>query len=242
MNDVAVIPPISQRPRKPRGKFITFEGGEGSGKSTQVKLLAARLNEAGISSSTTREPGGSPSAEDIRKLLVSGSVARWDPLTELLLHNAARREHLRNLIQPVLYRGVWLISDRFVDSTMAYQGYGHGLGRPLVEQLHKIIADGFMPDLTLILDIPTEVGVARAKARSEELKAKNPDMKTEDRYERMAGPFHRRLRRGFLDIAKQEPQRCRVIDASSTIDEVADKVWAAVTEKFALAELAPKSA
>jgi dTMP kinase len=241
MNDVAVIPPISQRPRKPRGKFITFEGGEGSGKSTQVKLLAARLKEAGLSSSITREPGGSPSAEDIRKLLVSGSVARWDPLTELLLHTAARREHLRNLIQPVLFRGVWLICDRFVDSTMAYQGYGLGLGRPLVEQLHKMIADDFMPDLTLVLDITTETGIGRAKARSVELKAKNPDMKTEDRYERMAEPFHRRLRRGFLDIAKHDPERCRVIDASGTIEEVADKVWAAVTEKFPLPELAAKS-
>lgn len=235
MNDVAVIPPISQRPRRPRGMFITFEGGEGSGKSTQVKLLAARLKEAGIQSSTTREPGGSASAEDIRKLLVSGSVARWDPLTELLLHSAARREHLRNLIQPVLHRGVWLISDRFVDSTMAYQGYGHGLGRPLVEQLHHIIAGDFMPDLTLILDIPTETGVERAKARSKELKAQNPDMKTEDRYERMAGAFHRRLRRGFLDIAKHDPERCRVIDASGSIEVVAEKVWAAVAEKFALA-------
>jgi len=236
-----VNPPMPMPPRRKRGMFITFEGGEGSGKSTQVKRLAERLKQAGINSSTTREPGGSPSAEDIRKLLVSGSVARWDPLTELLLHNAARREHLRNLIQPVLNRGVWLISDRFVDSTMAYQGYGLGLGRSLVETLHKIIADDFMPDLTLMLDITTEVGVARAKARSQELKAKNPDMKTEDRYERMAGPFHRRLRRGFLDIAKQEPERCRVIDASGTIDEVADKVWAAVTEKFALPELTAKS-
>ncbi len=231
-----VNPPIRMPPPRKRGRFITFEGGEGSGKSTQVKLLAARLKEAGISSSTTREPGGSPSAEDIRKLLVSGSVARWDPLTELLLHNAARREHLRNLIQPVLNRGVWLISDRFVDSTMAYQGYGLGLGRDLVQTLHKIIAEDFMPDLTLVLDITTEVGVARAKARSQALKAKTPDMKTEDRYERMAGPFHRRLRRGFLDIAKHEPERCRVIDASGSIDEVAAKVWAAVSEKFALTE------
>jgi dTMP kinase len=233
-----VNPPIKALPRRPRGKFITFEGGEGSGKSTQAKLLAERLKQVGISSSITREPGGSPSAEDIRKLLVSGSVARWDPLTELLLHTAARREHLRNLIQPVLSRGVWLISDRFVDSTMAYQGYGLGLGRALVETLHKIIADDFMPDLTLVLDIPTETGVSRAKARSQALKAKNPDMKTEDRYERMAGPFHRRLRRGFLDIAKHEPERCRVIDASGSIEEVAAKVWAAVTEKFALAETA----
>ncbi|MFN4281880.1 MAG: dTMP kinase [Alphaproteobacteria bacterium] len=229
-------PPFKAPPRRKRGMFISFEGGEGSGKSTQVKLLAERLKQAGISSSTTREPGGSPSAEDIRKLLVSGSVARWDPLTELLLHTAARREHLRNLIQPVLNRGVWLISDRFVDSTMAYQGYGLGLGRPLVEMLHKIIADDFMPDLTLVLDIPTETGIARAKARSQALKAKNPDMKTEDRYERMAGPFHRRLRRGFLDIAKQDPERCRVIDASGDIEEVAAKVWAAVAEKFALAQ------
>jgi dTMP kinase len=236
LTDEEVNPPID-RPspkRKPAGKFITFEGGEGSGKSTQVQLLAERLKQAGLQSSTTREPGGSPSAEDIRKLLVSGAVARWDPMTELLLHTAARREHLRNLIQPVLNRGVWLISDRFVDSTMAYQGYGYGLGRETVESLHRMIAGDFMPDLTLILDIPTEDGLARAKVRSDAGKAKNPTVKAEDRYERMAKPFHRRLRRGFLDIARQDPERCRVIDASQGIDAVAADVWKAVTEKFEL--------
>jgi dTMP kinase len=232
MNEVN--PPVLPPPRRKRGMFITFEGGEGSGKSTQVKLLAERLKKAGVQSSATREPGGSPSAEDIRKLLVSGSVARWDPLTELLLHTAARREHLRNLIQPVLSRGVWLISDRFVDSTMAYQGYGLGLGRPLVETLHKIIADDFMPDLTLVLDLPAEIGLARAKLRSDAAREKAPGVKLEDRYERMAGPFHRRLRRGFLDIAKHDPERCRVIDASRDIEAVADDVWTAVTEALEL--------
>lgn len=222
--------------KKTTGRFITFEGGEGAGKSTQIERLADRLQDAGVSVVVTREPGGSPSAEDIRKLLVSGSPWRWDPITELLLHNAARREHVRNLIKPVLNRGRWVLCDRYVDSTMAYQGYGHGLGREVVQKMHRVITDNFMPDLTLILDLPTEVGLARAKERSTAAHAKpqNGEVRREDRYERMAKPFHRRLRRGFLDIAELEPKRCRVINANSGIDTVADDIWAAVAKRFKL--------
>jgi dTMP kinase len=219
-----------------RGRFITFEGGEGAGKSTQIELLADRLQDAGLSVVVTREPGGSPSAEDIRKLLVSGAIWRWDPLTELLLHNAARREHIRNLIRPVLGRSRWVLCDRFVDSTMAYQGYGHGLGPKVVRDLHRIISDGLMPDLTLILDLPTEVGLARAKARNEAVAAQQvaEDGRREDRYERMAKPFHRRLRRGFLDIAKRDPKRCRVIDANRDVETVAADIWTTVAKRFKL--------
>jgi dTMP kinase len=221
---------------KRRGRFITFEGGEGAGKSTQIELLADRLQDRGFAVVVTREPGGSPSAEDIRKLLVSGSIWRWDPLTELLLHNAARREHVRNLIKPAINRGRWLLCDRFVDSTMAYQGYGHGLGRKVVQDIHSIIADGLMPDLTIILDLPTEVGLERAKARNTALnaQAQTGETRREDRYERMAKPFHRRLRRGFLDIAKRDPKRCRVIDANRDIESVAADVWTAVAKRFKL--------
>lgn len=223
--------------KKKRGRFITFEGGEGAGKSTQIELLADRLQEHDLSVVTTREPGGSPSAEDIRKLLVSGSIWRWDPLTELLLHNAARREHVRNLIKPVINRGRWVLCDRFVDSTMAYQGYGHGLGRKVVQDIHRVIADGFMPDLTIILDLPTEVGLARAKERNAAVAPKSEaagEVRREDRYERMAKPFHRRLRRGFLDIAKRDPKRCRVIDANRDIDSIAADIWTAVAKRFKL--------
>lgn len=222
--------------KKNPGRFITFEGGEGAGKSTQIEMLADRLQDAGFSVVVTREPGGSPSAEDIRKLLVSGAIWRWDPLTELMLHNAARREHIRNFIRPVLSRNRWVLCDRFVDSTMAYQGYGHGLGRKVVLDVHRIIADGMMPDLTLILDLPTEVGLARAKLRNEAVAAKPdaPEVKREDRYERMAKPFHRRLRRGFLDIAKRDPKRCRVIDANRDIDAIAADIWTEVAKRFKL--------
>ena len=221
--------------KKP-GRFITFEGGEGAGKSTQIELLADRLQDAGLSVVVTREPGGSPSSEDIRKLLVSGAIWRWDPLTELLLHNAARREHIRNFIRPVLNRSRWVLCDRFVDSTMAYQGYGHGLGRKVVQDVHRIIADGLMPDLTLILDLPTEVGLARAKIRNEAVAAKAAEegVKREDRYERMAKPFHRRLRRGYLDIAKRDPKRCRVINANRDVEAVAADIWTAVAKRFKL--------
>ncbi len=223
-------------PRKEPGRFITFEGGEGAGKSTQIEMLADRLQDAGISVVVTREPGGSPSAEDIRKLLVSGAIWRWDPLTELLLHNAARREHIRNLIRPVLNRGRWVLCDRFVDSTMAYQGYGHGLGRKVVLDTHRIIADGLMPDLTLILDLPTEVGLARAKTRNDAVadKLAAEGQKREDRYERMAKPFHRRLRRGFLDIAERDPKRCKVINANRNVEAVSTDIWTAGGKRFKL--------
>ena len=192
-----------------KGRFITFEGGEGSGKSTQVRRLAARLRDAGLSVTETREPGGSPGAEAIRGLLLNGEVGRWDALTEALLHYAARRDHLETTVRPALAAGDWVISDRFADSTLAYQGYGHGLDHGVIGQLHTAVVGTFRPDLTLILDIPVEAGLARAAGRGQGA----------DRYERMDLAFHERLRQGFLEIARQEPQRCAVIDA--TADEAA---------------------
>lgn len=192
------------------GRFITIEGGEGAGKSTQIKLLADWLRERGIVVATTREPGGSPGAEAIRKLLVEGSADKWDGTTEALLHFAARRDHLRRTVWPALERGEWVISDRFADSTKAYQGYGHGLELDTIERLYQIAVGKFMPDLTVILDLPAEQGLARAAKRAG----------AETRYENMNIDFHRRLRNGFLDIARNEPRRCMVVDATGTVEAV----------------------
>jgi dTMP kinase len=205
-----------------RGRFITFEGGEGAGKSTQVRLLTAALAGQGRDVLATREPGGATGAEEIRWLLVSGDPGRWDGVTEALLHFAARRDHLARTVWPALDAGRWVVSDRFADSTMAYQGYGHGLGREPIERLYAVTVGSFAPDLTLILDVPPESGIARTHAR----------MDGEDRYERMDLSFHQRLRAGFLEIAALEPQRCVIIDASGSVDEVHAAILKAVAERL----------
>jgi dTMP kinase len=205
-----------------RGRFITFEGGEGAGKSTQVRLLVTALAGQGRDVLATREPGGATGAEEIRRLLVSGDPGRWDGVTEALLHFAARRDHLARTVWPALDAGRWVVSDRFADSTMAYQGYGHGLGREPIERLYAVTVGSFAPDLTLILDVPPESGIARTHAR----------MDGEDRYERMDLSFHQRLRAGFLEIAALEPQRCVIIDASGSVDEVHAAILKAVAERL----------
>ena len=198
------------------GRFITLEGGEGGGKSTQARRLADFLGPHVGEVVLTREPGGAPGAEQIRALLVDGDPQRWDAMTEALLHFAARRDHLVNTVWPALARGAWVISDRFADSTMAYQGYGHGLGPDVIAGLYRLCVGETKPDLTLILDLPVEEGLARAAGRQG----------GEDRYERMDVDFHRRLRDGFLEIARREPERCVVIDASGDVDSVS----AAITD------------
>jgi len=210
------------------GRFITLEGGEGAGKSTQVKRLAARLAEHGIDVVQTREPGGTPGAEAIRNLLVTGDPDRWDAMTETLLHYAARRAHVEKTVKPALARGAWVISDRFADSTMAYQGYGGAIGQQTITALHKLVLGDFAPDLTLVLDLPVEIGLQRAKARMQ------GQVAAEDRYERMGTAFHETLRKAFHDIAAREPQRCRVVDASGDVDSVAAALWQAVATKFTL--------
>lgn len=199
-----------------RGRFITLEGGEGAGKSTQIRRLAAKLEAKGIAVVVTREPGGAPGAEAIRELLVHGEPGRWTPRTEALLHFAAREEHLARTIRPALGRGDWVISDRFVDSTMAYQGVGQRLGPDLIDFLRDIVVGGDMPDLTLILDLDPEIGLARARSRTVE---------GEDRYERMNLEFHQTLRQAFLDIAKREPGRCVIVNAAQDEDGVATDIW-----------------
>jgi dTMP kinase len=193
------------------GRFITLEGGEGAGKSTQIVRLKTWLEGRGKTVVATREPGGSPGAEMIRKLLVEGPAERWDGVTEALLHFAARRDHLRTTVWPALKRGTWVISDRFADSTRAYQGYGHGLDLAMLERLYDVAVGDFCPDLTLILDLPIDVGLARAAARRG----------AETRYESLPIAFHQRVKAGFLEIAKREPSRCVVIDAALDIDTLA---------------------
>lgn len=210
------------------GRFITLEGGEGAGKSTQVKRLAAKLAERGVDVVQTREPGGTPGAEAIRNLLVTGDPDRWDAMTETLLHYAARRAHVEKTVKPALARGAWVISDRFADSTMAYQGYGGAVGRDTVAALHELVLGDFAPDLTLVLDLPVEIGLQRAKARMQ------GQATAEDRYERMGTAFHEALRKAFHDIAAREPQRCHVIDASGDVDAVAAALWNAVAGRFTL--------
>ena len=200
------------------GQFITFEGGEGAGKSTQVKLLADALERAGIEVVSTREPGGSAGAEAIRSLLVTGAVDRWDAHTEALLHTAARRDHLARTVWPALDRGAWVVCDRFADSTLAYQGYGHGLSKDFITGLTRLAVGDFKPDLTFVLDLTVEEGLRRAGGRGG----------AEDRYERMGTAFHERLRQGFLEIAHNEPDRCAVIDASLAPEEVHQTVMRAV--------------
>ncbi|WP_421998702.1 dTMP kinase [Reyranella sp.] len=209
------------RPDAP-GRFITLEGGEGAGKSTQIQRLRRWLGERGREVVATREPGGAPGAEMVRKLLVEGPAERWDGTTEALLHFAARRDHLRATVWPALARGAWVVCDRFADSTTAYQGYGHGIDRHLLQQLYDLAVGDFRPDLTLVLDLPVEVGLARAAARHG----------SENRYEGLQRDFHERVRGGFLDIAAREPGRCVVIDATGDVDSIAAAIGAAVTQRL----------
>jgi len=208
-----------------RGRFITLEGGEGAGKSTQQRRLAAWLRQGGLDVTETREPGGSPGAEEIRALLVTGAAGRWDAMTEALLHFAARRDHLLQTVEPALSRGSWVVSDRFADSTMAYQGYGHGLGRDAITTLYDLVVGTLSPDLTLVLDLPVAEGLGRAKARAD----------NEDRYERMDMAFHERLREGFHDIVARAPERCVLIDASADEEAVAAQIQAVLSERLGVA-------
>lgn len=207
----------------PRGKFITFEGGEGSGKTTQIALLRDHLEMQGLPVLCTREPGGTPDAEAIRALLLTGATCRFDPMTELLLMFASRRDHLVKKIWPALAAGTWVLCDRFADSSMAYQGYGQGLGQEVVQGMYDLVVGTFKPDLTFILDIDPSEGLARAKPR-------NDTTTNEDRFERMGDAFHQKIRQAFLDIAAQNPDRCVLLDASGDIAALQGKLVAALGE------------
>lgn len=213
-----------------RGRFITLEGGEGAGKSTQIRRLAEALAARGLPVRITREPGGSPGAEEIRALVVSGEPGRWSAVTEALLMTSARRDHVERTVWPALAAGEWVLCDRFFDSTMAYQGYGHGLGPERIAALQALALDGFRPDLTLILDLPVEVGLRRAAVRAAGVAGAGGD--AEDRYEQMDRDFHKRLRDGFLAIAEADPARCAVIDADRTVDEITSDLVATVEQRL----------
>lgn len=192
------------------GKFITFEGGEGTGKSTQVSLLANFLREQNIPVIVTREPGGSAGAELIRALLVSGEVSRWAPMSEMLLLNAARVDHWEKVIAPALIQGQWVICDRFADSTIAYQGYGHGINLNLLMNIHKAVLPNSLPNRTYIFDLDPAIGIQRALNRHT----------AENRFEQMDLAFHHKMRQGYLDIAQNNMERCRVVDATQSIEHI----------------------
>ncbi len=205
-----------------RGRFITVEGGDGAGKTTQVGLLIAALGRAGISAQATREPGGTPAAEAIRRLLLEGEGEQWNAVGEALLMVAARSDHVARLIAPALSQGIWIVSDRFANSTLAYQGYGRGLPLDRLAALNHFALNDFTPDLTLILDLPVETGLARAGARPA----------AADRFERLGRAFQERLRQGFLQIAADQPARCVVVDASGEPQTVHRLVLAAVERRL----------
>ena len=206
-----------------RGRFISFEGGEGAGKSTQARRLAERL--VGREVVLTREPGGSPGAEAIRGLLVEGEADRWSAVSETLLMYAARRDHIERLIEPALERGAWVICDRFLDSTRAYQGTAGGAPMALITALELDVVGAVTPDLTLVLDMPVAAGLARAAGRSG----------GEGRFESKGHGFHERLRSAFLDIAAREPERCAVLSAEGDLEAVAERVWDVVAARLEVA-------
>lgn len=209
-----------------RGLFITLEGGEGTGKTTQIKRLAESLRAMGREVITTREPGGTPEAEQIRHLIVHREGGNWTPMAECLLLFAGRQMHAETLIKPAIARGAVVISDRFADSTRAYQGYGHGLDQKTIEQVNTLALGPFGPDLTFILDIDVREGLGRSGRR---LSAENS---AEDRFEKLDIAFHERMRQGYLEIARREPQRCVVINAAQDMDKIADALLQAVKAKI----------
>ena len=202
-----------------RGRFITLEGGEGAGKSTQARILAERLAARGLPVLLTREPGGAPGAEAVRGVLLGKGP--WDGVAECMLHFAARREHVARSVRPALDAGMWVVCDRFADSTLAYQCFGQGVPRAVFDALAEVALGPLRPDLTVLLDLPPEAGLARAAARGET-----------NRYEALDPAFHARVRAGFRHIAEAEPGRCVVADASGPPERVSAAVLAAVQSRL----------
>jgi len=215
-----------------RGRFITFEGGEGVGKSTQIRRLAKNLADLGIDALLTREPGGSPRAEELRKVLLSGGARHFGPFAETILFNAARDDHLEVVIRPALAAGRWVLCDRFIDSTRAYQGVLGEVDPDIIRSMERVVVGATRPDLTLILDMPASKGLARARARN----AAANRFEAPDRFEGEGLAFHENLREAFLHIAGFEPERCAVIDAGGSADDVARAVFATVRSRLGLAE------
>jgi dTMP kinase len=206
------------------GRFITFEGGEGGGKSTHAKLLAEKLEKAGIEVVLTREPGGSPGAEIIRHVLLSGAAKPLGAETEAILFAAARDDHVRATIEPALEAGKWVICDRFLDSTRVYQGILGHVDARLIRGLERVTVGETMPDLTLILDVPVEIGLQRASARR--------GSGAIDRFEAEDIEFHEKLRGSYATLAKLEPERCVLIDATQSKEDVQTHIWTAVSDRL----------
>ena len=211
-----------------RAKFITFEGGEGVGKSTQVERLARHLAARGITAIVTREPGGSPFAERVRDLLLDQSAGARDPLAEALLFYAARADHLTATIRPALAAGTWVLCDRFADSTRAYQGAASGVNRELLSRLERMVVAQTRPDLTIILDLDPAAGLARADTR----RLASAGVAQRDAFEGRDLRFHTRLRKSFLEIAEADPSRCAVIPADASIDAIEADIWQHVKERL----------
>ena len=205
------------------GRFITFEGGEGTGKSTQVARLVEALRARDLEVLQTREPGGSDGAEEIRNLALNGDAGRWSAMTETLLMFAARSDHLERTIRPALDAGRWVVCDRFADSSRAYQGVGGGVDEAFIELLDAAVVADDQPDLTLVFDLPVEVGLERAMGRGA----------AETRFETKGEAFHQRLRNGFRAIAAAHPERCVVIEAQGSVEAVAERIWAVVQARLA---------
>ena len=207
---------------KLKGKFISFEGVEGAGKSTQSKLLVEYLNKNGIKAVWTREPGGSEGAEEIRKVIMLGGANQWDGITELLLMSAARRDHTEKKIKPLLNEGYVVVSDRYFDSTIAYQGYGHELDLNKIKAVQNVVLDGFKPDITIILDLEVEKGLARTEVRGEK-----------NRFEDMKLDFHKRVREGFHKIAEEDKKRVQLLNVGDkSIEELKKDILNIILEKL----------
>jgi len=207
-----------------RGRFITFEGGEGTGKSTQVALLAKRLRALAVSVVVTREPGGSPGAEIIRHVVLSGAAKPLGAEAEALLFAAARADHVTNTVRPALERGQWVICDRFVDSTRVYQGVLGNVDLRIISALERLATGNTMPDLTIILDVPTRLGLERAASRRGASAA--------DRFETETLNFHVKLRKAYKELAKSHPGRCVLIDARGPKEAVAEQIWTVVNRRL----------
>lgn len=201
-----------------KGKFITFEGGEGAGKTTQIKLLKNYLETKDYTVVITREPGGTPGAEDIRNLLKEGDAAKWDGISEALLLNAARHDHVDKVIKPALNKGQWVLCDRFSDSSFVYQGIARGLGIEKLLDLHKWALGNFQPDITFIFDIPPKISRNRQQQRN--LNANTKD----DRFEQLDLDFHQKVYEGYLSLVRKFPERCRRIDATKSITKVHEQI------------------
>ena len=217
-----------------QGRLITFEGGEGAGKSTQMVHLRDRLSAAGVKVVTTRAPGGTPFAEQVREFILSPDTKPHAPLAEALLFTAARADHVETVIEPAIAAAKWVLCDRFTDSTRAYQGAAGGVDQEKLRVLENVVIGTKQPDLTFILDLPAQAGLARAGKRAAE--QQNEGAPGDDPYEARDLAFHERLREGFLEIAREEPERCVIVDAQQSEKRITDKIWRIVIERLDLGE------